>query len=495
MSQIDERLIEKGGVISKLPALLVFGITIAIYAIGSYSLYNYLFIENPETTTLIGSWLSTAFLVIKDNFAVFAGMAALVFGVTVLGMILVLKLLSWLGKEVMIVTTLLPPLGFLAGGAYLYIQNYQPRELSYLALAIGAILLLIVFFIRKRISLAGDFIEFSARAVYAEPGTIAVSLFFSVFALSCFVMDYTASLWVWNNWVSTLDNFWLQAATMFGFFVLTAWILWSALYFSEGVIVAIVDDWYRNPEADRASVAKGVKKAWRVVGGIVWLGLIMAFFDTVGRAARSASAKAKQTKNPVIIFGALIFRFIAWLMKWLAQILTYFALPAMVIERYRFGAAVKRSYKLLTENLVDVLIANTWVGGVYAFFFGGLLLFYAGAGYSIGAYIIPTIISVSIDPFFISIGTAVSFFGFGFIPAILMLRPLLAAYKTIMYEYALDRESNFALPSRMSEKMRKNADSVISKPPTTKRWQQYDVDNIENQQEAITVEQPEYSES
>ncbi|GAG67680.1 unnamed protein product, partial [marine sediment metagenome] len=137
--------------------------------------------------------------------------------------------------------------------------------------------------------------------------------------------------------------------------------------------MAVVDDWYRNPDTDKASVGKGVKKAWRVVGGIIWLGLIMAFFDTIGKAARTANEKAKDTKNPIIILGSLIFRFIAWIMKWIAEVLTYFALPALVIERLRFGAAVKRSYKLVTKNLVDVLIANTLVGGIYGFFFVGLL--------------------------------------------------------------------------------------------------------------------------
>ncbi len=478
MTTPNERLIDKGGFISKLPALLVFGVTVALYAIGINSLYNYLFIENPETTSLIGGLLSSAFVIIKENLFTFGAMIAIIFVITILGMIAILKLLAWFGKEVMMISIFVVPLAILAGGAYMYIQNFQPREISYVALAAGVILLLIVLLVRKKIALAGDFIEFSAKAVYAESGTILVAFVFAIFALTSVVMDYTAGIWVWENYVSGLRNFWLEGLAMFGFFVLSAWVLWSALYFSEGVIVAIVDDWYRNPDADKANVWTGIKDAWHVVGGIVWLGLIMAFFDTVGRAARSAHEKAQGTKNPLIIIGALIFRFMAWIMKAVADILTYFALPAMVVEKYRFGAAVKRSYKLLTKNFVDVLIANTWVGGVYGLFFFGLLLFYGGAGYAVGTYVLPTLITISLDPFYIGLGSAVAFFGFGFIPAILMLRPLNAAYKTIMYEFALDKESGFTLPSRMSNKMKQTAIDVIEKPSSQKRWKQIDVEVV-----------------
>ena len=247
-----------------------------------------------------------------------------------------------------------------------------------------------------------------------------------------------------------------------------AWVVYAAMYFSNGIVVAIVDDWFRSPSKDQAWLAKGAKHALKSINPIIKLGFVMAFLDTVARYARNIRMKQAK-KNPVLIVALIFFKIASALAYGLAQFVTFFTLPAMIIEGKGFKDAIRRSWNLIKKHFIDVIIYVSGVGGVYMFFIFLMILLYGVSGYLVGAFLLIPILGISKDLMVIAgLLTAVGFLIFVFIPAYVMVRPLQVAYKTLLYEYALDREHRFTLPSRIPEEFKEEFEAIIANLPPVK---------------------------
>jgi hypothetical protein len=155
-----------------------------------------------------------------------------------------------------------------------------------------------------------------------------------------------------------------------------------------------------------------------------------------------------------------------------------------MIENKKFFPAVKRSYRLVVNNLVDVILAQAGVGVVYGFFMFLMLIFYGVAGAAMGVwFIIPAfpgvlsylpaeILAMGLGELSIGAITAIAFFVLGFIPAFVMMRPLQTAYKTVLYEFALDKEQGFMRRTRLPDKIKKKFVYITEHvEENTKRWQ------------------------
>jgi hypothetical protein len=58
----------------------------------------------------------------------------------------------------------------------------------------------------------------------------------------------------------------------------------------------------------------------------------------------------------------------------------------------------------------------------------------------------------------------------GFIPTFIMIRPLYTVYRTLLLEYAIDRENKFTLPSRLPEHLKVKFEDIIRREgPRSKR--------------------------
>jgi len=296
--------------------------------------------------------------------------------------------------------------------------------LAIVFVALGALFLFLVIRWKDRIRLAGSLIELSAKAVSDEPEIIGVSMIFSIFAFTSAIVGIAGTIWIYYVSSSYFDSETIGGILAFLYDLVYAWVVYAAMYFSNGIIVAIVDDWYRSPSKDQAWLAKGTKRVLKSVNPIIKLGFVMALLDTVARYARNIRMEQAK-KNPVLIVALIFFKIASALAYGLAQFVTFFALPAMIIE------------------------------GV--------------SGYLVGMFILVPILGISEDLMVVAgILTAIGFLVFGFIPAYVMVRPLQVAYKTLLYEYALDREHGFALPSRIPEEIKEEFEAIIAKPPLVK---------------------------
>ncbi|MHA1581180.1 MAG: glycerophosphoryl diester phosphodiesterase membrane domain-containing protein [Candidatus Baldrarchaeia archaeon] len=381
-------------------------------------------------------------------------------------MIFILKLIAKIGKEVTTVLFYSGPVVLLFIGALSFLIGVFILAIVFVAL--GALFLFLVFRWKDRIRLAGSLIELSAKAVSDEPEIIGVSMIFSIFAFISAIAGIAGTIWIYYVSSSYFDSQTIGGILAFLYDLVYAWVVYAAMYFSNGIIVAIVDDWYKSPSKDQAWLAKGTKRVLKSVNPIIKLGFVMALLDTVARYARNIRMEQAK-KNPVLIVALIFFKIASALAYGLAQFVTFFALPAMIIEGKGFKDSVKRSWDLIKKHFVDIIIYASGVGGVYMFFIFIMILLYGVSGYLVGMFILVPILGISEDLMVVAgILTAVGFLIFGFIPAYVMVRPLQVAYKTLLYEYALDREHGFALPSRIPEEIKEEFEAIIAKPPLVK---------------------------
>ena len=451
--------------LSSWPVISLILAMIILYGVGLYAIVSVL-LQNPLAVAIVLQFLGAMWTTIVSYSKLIAALILSLILITIGLMIFILKLIAKIGKEVTTVLFYSGPVVLLFIGALSFLIGVFILAIVFIAL--GALFLFLVFRWKDRIRLAGSLIELSAKAVSDEPEIIGVSMVFSIFAFISAIVGIAGTIWIYYVSSSYFDSETIGGILAFLYDLVYAWVVYAAMYFSNGIIVAIVDDWYRSPSKDQAWLAKGTKRVLKSVNPIIKLGFVMALLDTLARYARNI--RMEQTKkNPVLIVALIFFKIASALAYGLAQFVTFFALPAMIIEGKGFKDSIKRSWDLIKKHFIDVIIYASGVGVVYMFFIFIMILLYGVSGYLVGVFILVPILGISEDLMVVAgILTAVGFLIFGFIPAYVMVRPLQVAYKTMLYEYALDREHGFALPSRIPEEIKEEFEAIIAKPPPVK---------------------------
>ena len=451
--------------LSSWPVISLILAMIILYGVGLYAIVSVL-LQNPLAVAIVLQFLGAMWTTIVSYSKLIAALILSLILITIGLMIFILKLIAKIGKEVTTVLFYSGPVVLLFIGALSFLIGVFILAIVFVAL--GALFLFLVIRWKDRIRLAGSLIELSAKAVSDEPEIIGVSMVFSIFAFISAIVGIAGTIWIYYVSSSYFDSETIGGILAFLYDLVYAWVVYAAMYFSNGIIVAIVDDWYRSPSKDQAWLAKGTKRVLKSVNPIIKLGFVMALLDTLARYARNI--RMEQTKkNPVLIVALIFFKIASALAYGLAQFVTFFALPAMIIEGKGFKDSIKRSWDLIKKHFIDVIIYASGVGVVYMFFIFIMILLYGVSGYLVGVFILVPILGISEDLMVVAgILTAVGFLIFGFIPAYVMVRPLQVAYKTMLYEYALDREHGFALPSRIPEEIKEEFEAIIAKPPLVK---------------------------
>ncbi|MHA1505635.1 MAG: hypothetical protein ACTSR0_00355 [Candidatus Asgardarchaeia archaeon] len=457
---------------SRTPAILVWLALAVMYVFGLYSIYNYLFLESPDTTYLVNLMVSYVVSLVVSNSLLVAAVTTLVLFLGFVGTILFLKGLSKIGKELTLIIMFgLPVLAVALGViAIRFVGTY-----GLIFSGFGILMFLFAYIFKDRIYLAGDFIEISAKAVSSEMETVGLSLLFSIFSIVSTIMNLAVTYYVWDKYLSTINNTFIEVTISFLLILVGSWIIYSAMYIIEGATVAIIHDWYRNPSRDVAYTSKGLRKAFKYSGPIVKLGFLMAVLNTIARFARRLEVSARsERRNPFVVIGAIALSMISQIAYGLAHFITFFAVPAIIIEGYDFKNAIKRSYRVIWNNFIDVVIANSYVGLVYGVMMLIMFIFYGASGFLVGYFLFYPILPFPADPLPVSMGSAVFFILFGFIPSYLVMRPLNTAYKTILYEYALDKEAlkmgKELPPSRLPESIRNRIEQIVENPRKMGRW-------------------------
>jgi len=445
------------------PTIILAFAMVFLYSLGIYGVIRF-FILHPEAL-LVGGWL-LGFVgeLISRNLRTVTYLLIGLVAVTIISVPLILRAMAKFGRKVMIFVIFAPAIltigvglvmataGFLSGMPFLGLLGLP-------FIGLGGVMFLFLYRQRKHVYLAGNIFELSARAVAMEMGTLVPSLLFGLFSVLSVIMGVAAGFLV-QELLMRMDA-WVQEVVFFLIELGYAWLLLSFMYVADGTIIGIIDDWYRNPTMDKANLKNGFAKVRRVIRPVIQLAFVMA----VARTARNRAESEEGNRG----IGAILFYVVSVIAYGLVQFVTYFTLPAMVIEGTGFKDSVKRSYTLVWRHCIDVILAFMGIDGTYALFMVAMLALYGTSGAAAGWLLIAPATVTTADPIFVSIFSVVAFILVGFIPAYVLFRPMKAAYNTILYEYAKDMETGHLLPSRMPPDLGQQFQGIIQEAQTQRR--------------------------
>jgi hypothetical protein len=435
----------KKGETERGPAGPIVLLAIGIILLYGFGFYNLFFLVSPFLPIIIGFinlalpwlagfwWAELAFVVI----------------LVVLGLglaYIILKLMKRAAAGTLRVLWILQAVFMIAIGIF-FLLFLGPFGLVGLIFPFIGILQFWVWFRRRsKIERAGKLVEFTAQLLLEEKEMFIIPLVTAVFSLltGILMMATFGAMYTWlpligispESWIFFILSILVEIPFMFVYF--------SVFYIFDGINISIAHTWYRKEDP---VLRGGAREVRQVIGTIIQF----AALRTAVAAGQSAIRQGTARQGGIwAIIGSIFARIIGVVFRFI----NYFTLPAIIIERRRLIDSIKRSIHVTWHYLVDVYIAETGVSTVFSFFGGLLTLGFLVVGFLFG-YVLA--IFLLADLFFALIAGiifAVFFSIFASVPSYFIFRPLNTAYRTFMFAYALDEESNFTLPSRLPKAYR-----------------------------------------
>lgn len=307
----------------------------------------------------------------------------------------------------------------------------------------AGLLLLVMIFSFNKIRRAGEFLKFTGKVVLAEKGMILAPLF--VTAIS--VLNFLTIASIWGYFIILTGGMvgleWLGYVISIPVSLIQMIIYYGIFYASEAINTTYAYEWYRKRDPDMKFCLKNVLGK---AGPILTFGVVTALVQWIQRMLRNTASRSQQKGNIAGIVLAILARILASVMGIIFKYLTYFTLPAIVIEGHGFKDGVKRSFNLLKRYYMDVLIRETGVSRAF-----GLLQFIAFFLYGVLGAIAGIVLHLAygLAPEIAYPLTILSAIIFAFIPTFFIFRPMKTAYLTFVFAYAQDEETRFSLPTRM----------------------------------------------
>ncbi|MBK5112862.1 MAG: hypothetical protein KGD59_14190 [Candidatus Heimdallarchaeota archaeon] len=308
----------------------------------------------------------------------------------------------------------------------------------------AALMLFVMIFSFNKIRRAGEFLKFTGKVVLAEKGMILSPLFVTFIS----VLNFLTIASIYGYFIILTEGMalpWLGYVLGTVTSLIQMIIYYGIFYASEAINTTYAYEWYRKRDPDMKFCLKNVLGK---AGPILTFGIVTALVQWIQSMLRNAASRSQQKGNVAGMVLAVLARILASLMGIIFKYLTYFTLPAIVIEGHGFKDGVKRSFNLLKRYYMDVLIRETGVSRAFgilqfiAFFLYGVL----GAIAGMVLHLTPSIALAPEIAYPLCILSAVIF---AFIPTFFIFRPMKTAYLTFVFAYAQDEETGFSLPTRM----------------------------------------------
>ncbi len=319
---------------------------------------------------------------------------------------------------------------------------------------IGFIQFWIYFRRRQKIRRAGKLAEFTAQLLLEEKEMFIIPLVTAIVSLltGILMMATYGAMYVWLPMIGIAPDSILFFALSVLVEIPYLFVYFSLFYIFEGLNVSIAHTWFRNQDP----VLRGaIKEVNSVMGLIIRFAAVRTAVSVIQGTIRRGSARQG---GFFALIGAIFSRIIGAVFRFI----TYFALPAIIIEKRGLTDSIKRSIHVTWNYLVDVYIAETGVSTVFSFFGGLLTLGYFAVGFLFGYVVGILLLADPLLGLLFGIVFAIFFMLFAAIPSYFIFRPLNTAYNTFMFAYALDEESGFTLPSRLPKAYRDTIEQAQS---------------------------------
>ena len=423
----------------------VVGLAIGIILLYGFGFYNLLFLASPFIPIIID--------IINFAFPWLAGYwwAGIIFVLilVLLGLglaYLILQLMKRAAAGTLRVLWLLQAVFMIVIGILMFVFLGPFGIFGLFFPFIGIIQLWVWFRRRQKIERAGKLAEFTAQLLLEEKEMFIVPLVTAIFSLltGLLMVATFGAMYVWlplvgipyDSPVFFILEILVQIPYLFVYF--------SVFYVFDGINVSIAHTWYRNQDPVLRGATREVRQ---VLGTIIQFAAVRT---AVSVAQSTAQSGGRRAGGIWALVGSIAARIIGAVFYYL----TYFTLPVIIIEKLGLVDSIKRSARVTWHYLVDVYIAETGVSTVFSFFGGLMTLGFMAVGllfgYAMGVFLLGDFWLA----LFISIVFAIVFMLFAGIPSYFVFRPLNTAYRTFMFSYALDEESNFTLPSRLPKAYR-----------------------------------------
>ncbi|MBD3192010.1 MAG: hypothetical protein GF308_15290 [Candidatus Heimdallarchaeota archaeon] len=366
----------------------------------------------------------------------------LVIGLTVLGFLvgwLLLVLVAKLGHILVYAGCVVYIVGAIIGAIVAFATLGAAGSITPLVPA--ALLLITIVTNFKKLQRAGEFMKFTGQVVLAEKGMIIAPLFVTgmsiLSGLAMISIFARIVLWfpgaVFGYILASIASL-IQLVIYFGMF-----------YAAEGVNTTYAYEWYRKRDPDMKFCLRNVAGNF---GAIFLFGIATAFVSWLQQVLRNTAASAKG-KGGLIL--AIIARIVAAVLGFIWKYLTYFTLPAIVVEGRGFKDGVTRSFDLLKRYYMDVLIRETGVERGFAIVQWISFFIYGVVGALTGLIVWQTTSLSLAAGLLVCIIPALLFAN---VPTFFIFRPMKTAYLTFVFAYAQDEETSFKLPTRMPRELR-----------------------------------------
>jgi hypothetical protein len=423
----------------------IFGLAIGIFLLYGFGFYNLFYIASPFLPIIVTIVLLAFPWLVGFAWAILAFFLFLIF----LGLglaFIVLQLMKRVASGALRVLWLLQAVAMFTIGILMFLFLGPFGFFGLIFPFFGVIQLWIWFRNRQKIERAGQLVKFTAQLLLEEKQMFIIPLVTAVFSLLTGIL-MMATFGAMYTWLPLIG---IPVGSLI-FFVLTIlvqvpylFVYFSIFYIFDGINVSIAHTWYRNQDPNLAGASQEVR-------GVMGTIIRFAAVRTAVSVAQSAAESGGRRQGGVFAFiGAIASSIIGAVFYFL----TYFTLPAIIIEKRGLVDSVKRSARLTWQWLVDVYIAETGVSTVFSLFGALLSLGFITIGFVFG-YLMGIFISGDlILSLIIGIVFAIVFVIFAAIPSYFLFRPLNTAYRTFMFSYALDEESGFSLPSRLPKAYR-----------------------------------------
>jgi hypothetical protein len=447
---------------SKLPFYFVLVCLFAVYLLGSIQLYKLLITRDVSNVLrAIGEFIT-------NNFGIIALTILLLIIFSIIFVYVILKFASKYGKQLTIFVGLAFPIIIIIFVVVLMVLAPASIPALIFFLLFPIVFLIIALLKYERLKLAGELVSMSASVILAEKEILLLSFLSGLFIFVTMIFDLLMVSYLWD--ILIYENEITAYIVAFLAFLASAWVIYSISFYFDGAIIAIVDDWYRNPDKDVANIRKGLKRAFDFLGPIVLLGFIFAILSAIERLSRLAQMRirARGGGAAIILLILLIIRLIVSLFRAIFEFITFFTLPSIIIEQKGLKEGIKRSARLVWNHFIDVLLAYTAVNWAYGLLVLISFVLFGVAGFATGYFFLYYFLPF--DRFIAALIMLLIFLVIGFIPTYIMIRPLYTVYRTLLLEYAIDRENKFTLPSRLPEHLKVKFEDIIRREgPRSKR--------------------------
>jgi hypothetical protein len=321
-----------------------------------------------------------------------------------------------------------------------------PAGLLYSLFGLAPVVFLVIgmFTNINKFKRAGEFMKFTGQVILAERGMLLAPILIALISVVNFLTMASifgllvVRLYVtipWLGYVLGAIASLLQLIVYYGIF-----------YLAEAINTTYAYEWYRKRDPDLKFCRKNVAGNF---GAIFTFGVVTAIVSWIQQMLRNAASSTKGGAGAIL---AILARLVSSVIGFIFKYLTYFTLPAIVVEGKKFKDGVTRSFDLLKRYYMDVLIRETGVQrgmGILQW----IAIFLYGIMGVIAGFIVK-IVNPSQPWTFAMLICVIPCIIFASVPTFFIFRPMKTAYLTFVFAYAQDEEKGFKLPTRMPAELR-----------------------------------------